>query len=414
MTRTLKEKNHSGLYPDAGADTSAILENLACGVILLDSQQTILSLNHWVKEHSPLLTTSYEGQKFFDIFPKMKNTQLDKSIEAALRYEIKSFLTPDINLNPLPLYSSNVQENGVGQNNPALPHTITIIPMRDSSDTPICLLQIEKLNNSTVKNGLFYEQSLRLHSEAETMKQSTRSIEKANKAKSEFLALMSHELRTPLNAIIGFADILKDEILGAHSIVQYQDYSKDISDAGNHLLKLINDILDISKIDAEKYSLHEEVVDVTEIIRSVGHVMQGQLTENNQKFSIDFPDDLPDLKVDSRSLKQMMLNLLSNAVKFTPDGGSVDVDISHDAESGMTISITDNGVGIAPHEISHIMQPFTQSDSRNIRQQQGTGLGLTLVKKMVELHGGNIEMTSQIGLGTTVKLIFPKERVIPI
>ena len=413
MTRTVQEKKQAELYPVAGVETSTILENLACGLILLDSQQTILSLNHWMKSHSTLDATSYEGQNFFDIFPDMKNTQLDKSIEAAIRYGIKSFLTPDINLNPLPLYTSEIVGQTIGQNNPPLSHAITIIPMQQSSGKSLCLLQIEKLNN-TVKNGLFYEQSLRLHTEAETIKQSTQSIEKANQAKSEFLALMSHELRTPLNAIIGFADILKDEILGPHSISQYQDYSKDISEAGNHLLKLINDILDISKIDSEKYSLHEEVVDVSEVVRSAGHVLQMQITQNNQNFSIAFPDDLPDLKVDSRSLKQMVINLLSNAVKFTPDGGSIKVDISHTTQDGMVIAIIDNGVGVAPHEISHIMQPFTQSETNTIHQQQGTGLGLTLVKKMVELHGGAIEMTSQIGLGTTVSLTFPNERVIPI
>ena len=236
----------------------------------------------------------------------------------------------------------------------------------------------------------------------------------ASQAKSDFIANMSHEFRTPLNAIIGFADILKDEILGPHTVHQYQEYSTDISEAGNHLLTLINDILDLSKIDAGKYALHEEVVDVPEIIRSAENLLRHQVTQNAQKLEIIYPDDLPDLRVDSRSLKQMILNLLSNAVKFTPDKGHIRLTVDRNEEQDMRISVSDDGIGIAAHEIPLIMQPFTQSESNMTRQQPGTGLGLSLVKKMVEMHEGRINLESRIGKGTTVTLTFPRERVIEI
>jgi len=389
-----------------------ILENLECGIILIDSNLTILSINQWLLDHSDLRQSSYEGKKFLHMFPGMKNTQLDKSIEAALRYEIKSILTPDINLHPLPLYEKSSPLTGLDKEKAPLNHVIYISPMKAPDDTHLCLLQIGDVASASMRDRMYFEKSLRMHDEAEALRQSSRNAENANKAKSEFLALMSHELRTPLNAIIGFADILKDEILGPHSVSQYKEYSTDISDAGNHLLTLINDILDLSKIDAGKYSLNEEIVDVTEIAQSARSLVRHQMTKNEQKFDIIYPDNLPDLRVDGRSLKQMILNLLSNAIKFTPDNGRITLTIDQNNNKDMQISVTDNGIGIAPHEIPLIMQPFTQSESNMTRQNQGTGLGLSLVKKMVEMHNGSVALESKIGEGTTVTLTFPCDRVI--
>lgn len=414
MKTNIQAKNTPGQSQDNFSQDLSLLDNLACGIIVVNSDLTIQTLNQWMITHSDLRSPPFITQNFLTLFPDMKNTQLDKSIEAALRYDIKSVLTPDINLTPLPLFEDAPSNPTLNKDKAPLSHTIHISPLPQSKGPSLCLIQISKAANNSLKDSLFHEQSLRMMDEAEALRQSQRNAEQANKAKSEFLALMSHELRTPLNAIIGFADILKDELLGTHAIAQYKDYSHDISDAGNHLLNLINDILDISKIDAGKYALNEEIVDVLEIARNAQSLIRNQVSQNNQKFTLTYRDDLPDLEVDGRSLKQMILNLLSNAIKFTPDGGSIEMNISHTDQDEMVISVTDNGIGVAPHEIPLIMQPFTQSESNMTRQHQGTGLGLSLVKKMIELHGGSIHLASKLGAGTTVTLTFPPERVIEI
>ncbi len=394
--------------------TADILGNLECGIILLDAHLNILTINQWFMDHSDLRRQLAPGDNFLDIFPAMANTQLDKSIDAALRYEIKSILTPDINMDPLPLFENDGAGPRMDKEKVSLSHVIHISPVREADGSHLCLLQIEKVTSATIRDRLYHEQSIRILDEAEALRHSSRLEEKAHKAKSEFLALMSHELRTPLNVIIGFADILKDELLGPHSISQYKDYSTDISQAGHHLLNLINDILDISKIDSGKYSLQEEVVDVTEVIRSAESLVRHQVIENDQNLLISFPDDLPDLNVDSRSLKQMLVNLLSNAVKFTPDGGQIELTIFQNDNKDLIFSVRDNGIGIAQHEIPLIIQPFTQSEANMTRHKPGTGLGLALVKKMVEMHEGSIDIKSQIGKGTTVTLTFPANRVVAI
>lgn len=414
MKKNIQAQKKPGVIQNMDDKYSAILKNLDCGIIFLDSQLTIHVLNQWVRDHSNLGQSSYEGENFLKIFPDMKNTQLDKSIEAALRYQIKSILTPDINLNPLPLYEYESNPTDLRPDKKPLSHIINISPVVGNDDSIMCLIHISNIPSSTIRDSLFHEQSLRLYGEAEALRESSRIAEKANKAKSEFLALMSHELRTPLNAIIGFADILKGELLGPHSIAQYKDYAGDISEAGTHLLTLINDILDLSKIDAGKYALNDEIVDVPEIVKSAESLIRPLIDQNFQNLITTFPEDLPDLKVDVRSLKQMVLNLLSNAVKFTPDNGSISVNISRNDAGEMELSVSDNGIGIAKHEISMIMQPFTQAESNMTRERQGSGLGLALVKKMVEMHDGSINLTSQIGEGTTVTLTFPPQRVVAL
>lgn len=412
MSKHLKAKNKNTSFPQTAEYDENILANLECGIILLDSSLSIIVLNQWMINHSNLKALSYKGEKFLSLFPHMKNTQLAKSIAAVLQYEIKSALTPDINLDPLPLFEKDLGGATADSDRKKLDHTIYISPVRDGDGNLQCLLQIQKIASATIRDMRHQELSQKMLSEAEILRQSFHNAQRANKAKSEFLALMSHELRTPLNAIIGFSDILKDELLGEHAVSQYKEYSTDISDAGNHLLNLINDILDISKIDAGKYSLYEEDVDIAEVVRSTKNLIGPQIQSNKQNLTIHIPEDIPDLRVDSRSLKQMILNLLSNAVKFTPDGGSIEIIVLQNKAEEIQFMVRDNGIGIAPREIPMLLLPFTQSESKMSRQKQGTGLGLALVKKMIELHDGHIQVESQIGKGTSITLTFPKDRAI--
>jgi len=235
--------------------------------------------------------------------------------------------------------------------------------------------------------------------------------ELANRAKSEFLANMSHELRTPLNAIIGFAEIMRDELSGPIDNPYYKDYMRDIYASANHLLEVINDILDVSKVEAGKIGLQESCFDVDSAIQSALRLVVARADEAGVAIEYEPRAGLPRLYADARRVKQMLLNLLSNAVKFTPAGGRVAVDVRL-ANDGLSISVADTGIGIAEDKIPLVFTPFAQVDGSLKRKYEGTGLGLTLTKGLVELHGGAITMESALRQGTTVTLWFPNERMI--
>ena len=232
----------------------------------------------------------------------------------------------------------------------------------------------------------------------------------ANRTKSEFLANMSHELRTPLNAIIGFAELIRDA-QPASCDQTYRDYAADIRDSGQHLLDLINDILDLSKIESGADALDEQQVDVHEVINSVLTMSRGRAQKGGVKLELDVPDDLAPLLADMRKLKQILVNLLSNAIKFTDPGGTVTLAVSCEAGSGHVFQISDTGIGIALDDIPKALAPFQQVDGQLHRKYEGTGLGLPLTKSLVELHGGSLELKSRLGVGTTVTVTMPEDRV---
>jgi PAS domain S-box-containing protein len=233
----------------------------------------------------------------------------------------------------------------------------------------------------------------------------------ANRTKSEFLANMSHELRTPLNAVIGFSTITGDAMFGPVGNPKYVEYANDINDSGKHLLELINDILDLSKIEAGKLELHEQDVDVARAVEACLTVVKERAQEANLRLDTDFAEGLPPLWADLLKLKQILINLLSNAVKFTPSGGAVGVRAFVEPGGGFTIEVSDTGVGIAAADIDEVMKPFTQVDGGLARRHQGTGLGLPMVKGLVEVHEGTIEIESEVGVGTTARVRFPPARV---
>ncbi len=247
---------------------------------------------------------------------------------------------------------------------------------------------------------------------AEDLKVAGDEAEAANRAKSEFLAAMSHELRTPLNAIIGFSEIIKDETFGPVGSARYRDYANDINDSGQHLLALINDILDLSKVESGADELHEVLVEVPEIIESALRLVRQRADQGGIGLELDLPDDLPLLCADERKLRQILVNLLTNAVKFTDEGGKITMRAWCRTDSGFVFQIADVGIGIAPEDIPKALSQFGQVDSDLNRKYEGTGLGLPLTKALVELHGGCFDLQSQVGVGTTVTLRFPESRVI--
>jgi len=222
---------------------------------------------------------------------------------------------------------------------------------------------------------------------------------------------MSHELRTPLNAIIGFSEMLASETFGPLGDHRYPDYAKSICDSGRHLLDLINDILDFSKLDAGRLELHDQTFDLHEVIDGALQMMQGEAARTGIRIHKTLGKELPYLHADQRRVRQVLLNLLSNAVKFTPAGGTVEVTaFRRGAEIG--VAVADTGIGIAADDIPRALERFGQVDSSLSRKYEGTGLGLPLSKRLMELHDGRLELESIVGAGTTVTILFPAKRLI--
>ncbi|MBV9904990.1 MAG: hypothetical protein JO346_10475 [Alphaproteobacteria bacterium] len=235
--------------------------------------------------------------------------------------------------------------------------------------------------------------------------------DKANRAKSEFLANMSHELRTPLNAIIGFSDILKRQLFGAIENERYVEYVKDINDSGNHLLAIINDILDLAKAEAGKLSLAESELDLNRPLDDAVRMCRGRAAIAGVDLSFPTVSTPIFAFVDERLVRQIVLNLLTNAVKFTKEHGKVTLTATVDRERGIFIRVADTGIGIAPDDIARVIRPFEQVETVLSRHHGGTGLGLPLTAKLTELHGGKLTIESQVGRGTTVTVWLPPDRL---
>jgi two-component system cell cycle sensor histidine kinase PleC len=234
----------------------------------------------------------------------------------------------------------------------------------------------------------------------------------ANRAKSQFLANMSHELRTPLNAVIGFSEIIRDQSLGPAAVANYRDYANDIHVAGEHLLRIINDVLDVSKIEAGKLELQESETDIRAIAQSGVKLMSQSAFESGVTLTLDLPPDLPMIMGDELRIKQVLLNLLSNAVKFSQRGGTVTVGAELRADSCLAVWVADTGIGMSETEVTTAMKPFRQVVNSLSRAHNGIGIGLSLVDGIVGLHGGRLELNSAPQMGTTVTVIFPRERVL--
>ena len=238
-----------------------------------------------------------------------------------------------------------------------------------------------------------------------------RRAEGSNIAKSQFLAQMSHELRTPLNAILGFSEVMKTEVFGPHQVPAYKGYSNDIHNSGQHLLNLINEILDLSRIEAGRYELNEEPVSLVNVVEDCHHLLT--LRAKNRGITIHevFEPELPRLWADERALRQVFLNLLSNAIKFTPSGGEVWLKVGWTASGGQYMSVKDTGPGIPEEEIPVVLAKFGQGSNAIKSAEQGTGLGLPIAKNLVELHGGTFTLKSKVRIGTELIATFPPERV---
>jgi PAS domain S-box-containing protein len=236
--------------------------------------------------------------------------------------------------------------------------------------------------------------------------------EMANRAKSQFLANVSHELRTPLNAIIGFSEVMKDELMGPLGAKIYKEYSGDIHESGRHLLAIINDILDLSRVESGQATLNESEIDVPQMIEACLILIRGKADAGGLTVTTDMVQRLPAIYGDERLLKQALLNLLSNAVKFTPRGGLVKVKAALTGD-GLDISVIDSGIGMSAAELEQVARPFVQLENWLVRKYEGTGLGLSIVKAFCELHSGSLQISSEPGHGTTTTIRLPAARILP-
>jgi signal transduction histidine kinase len=234
-----------------------------------------------------------------------------------------------------------------------------------------------------------------------------RAAEEASRAKSDFLALMSHELRTPLNTVLGFAEMIRDRAWGSNAEDRDVEYAGDIHAAGTHLLSVLNDVLDLAKIEAGRMALHPEPLSAHDVAQACYRLSSGQARASGVEIAVTVAEPAAPLHADPRAVRQMIVNLLSNACKFTPAGGAVRLEIRAGAGGGTLVTVSDSGVGMTPEGIVKALQRFGQVDNLLTRAQTGTGLGLPLVKGLVELHGGSLTIDSTPGRGTTITLAFP-------
>ena len=256
--------------------------------------------------------------------------------------------------------------------------------------------------------GAMQNITARKHAEF-ALRQAKEAADVANRAKTDFLATMSHELRTPLNAILGFAEIIRERIMGPVSD-QYAGYAADIHASGRHLLDLVNDVLDIAKLEAGKVELHESLFDPRDLLHAVAASFRQQAESAGIAVCAELPA-LPPLRADERLLRQVLLNVLSNALKFTPSGGTVTLGAAHRAGAGLEITVADTGIGMTAAEIAIAMTPFGQIDSQVARRFKGTGLGLPISLSLMRLHGGGLRLESQPAVGTRVILTLPEVRI---
>jgi len=237
-----------------------------------------------------------------------------------------------------------------------------------------------------------------------------RQAEIANKMKAAFLAAMSHELKTPLNAVLGFSEIIRDEVLGPVGVRAYREYAGDIHSSGTRLLSVINDVLDVSRLEGGLLTIEARPENAMDLAESAIKQARG-ITNDQREIEIDVPADLPSLHVDPRRLAQALGNLLANALKFTPETGSVRFAVRPQSDGSLHLLVEDTGIGMAPETIAQALEPFRQLDGSLARRFEGTGLGLSIAKALAELHGGALSVKSAVGEGTTVTITLPATRV---
>ncbi len=360
----------------------AVIDHLPAGLVLKDGSGRYLLANQQFMELYGLQTEKVVGGTARDYFPGEQAEVISGQDRTVLRTGI-------------PMEAEMEVERLDGEKVFCM---ITRFPVLDSAGQAIGVGGIH-MNISEMKEK---ERQLRIARD---------DAERANHAKSAFLANMSHELRTPLNAIIGFSEIMEQGLFGPLGNKQYSEYAEDIRRSASHLLSIISDILDLSKIEAGRMELHEEMIDLGKVVQSCQTIVKEAAAHAGLALRTQLPKGLPPLFADKRSVRQILLNLLSNAIKFTPQGGRVMVEARLEANGELALAVRDSGIGMSEDDIEIVLQPFGQVESAHTRSHDGTGLGLPITKSLAEMHGGSMTVESTVGKGTDIIVRFPASRV---
>jgi signal transduction histidine kinase len=397
-----------------------IVHNSDFGLLVLDRDEKVVVWNRWLAVHSGIEERAAIDRPLTELWPALAKTRVRLAIKEALQHGRAGFISHAFNPMPFPLRL--LAGDGFGE---PIDQLVLVRALDSVNGERHCLVQIENISSAVRRERHLrgqirelQETKARLEQQGRDLEEMTRRLrsardeaERANRAKSEFLANMSHELRTPLNAIIGFSEMLESGYGGTLSERQ-ASYTKDIHDSGQHLLQIINNVLDMSKVEAGQYQLYETAVDLRDVARSSIAIVAGRAREQGLSLELEIDGSLPCVMADERTLRQVLLNLLSNAVKFTHNGGTVTVKGGVQPDGDLAVDVSDTGIGIAPEALELVMEPFRQANGSFSREYEGTGLGLTISKNFIELHGGKLTIESEVGVGTTVSVVLPAFRVL--
>ncbi len=399
----------------AEARQRTILETMADGLVVLDERGYVETLNPNAEAMLSVDAGEALGRPLVEFVQIEDDDQLVGDIPAYLNvlYEIEGDHRREFVIRTRSGGSLSVEvaiaETGAA-NQRYMVITLRDISQRKAAEKAL-MESYETLERRVLERteALTGEIRQRQNTEKELL-EAKKEAEFANWAKSQFLANMSHELRTPLNCVIGFSDMLKQQYFGPIGDDRYIEYANDISMSGNHLLGVINDILDVSKIELGEFELEEESMEVSDIVDACIIMIEDKARLGNVAIKRVLPDNFPGLFGDERRVKQALLNLVSNAVKFTKPGGYVMIECKLDGDGGINLIVVDTGVGISPSDIERVLQPFGQVADSQTRGYEGTGLGLSIASSLTELHGGKLDIESVVDMGTRVALIYPASR----
>ncbi|MBL4667627.1 MAG: PAS-domain containing protein [Sneathiella sp.] len=402
-SRTKELASRTAELSEKATTLETVMQNVDTGITLLDKD---LKLTLWNDRYFELLNCP-EELLFVGATVETILKEINQGPDSGEEFSDDEFETIIKSLkNFEPYQSVRKQKNGqfleVRRQPTPAGLLVTVADVSDQKNAEAVLRQ----NNEILEE--------RVEERTRELRSAKEFAEKASSTKSQFLANMSHELRTPLNAIIGFSELLS---MNDYSIIDQEkrsEYAKDINSAGVHLLQVINDILDVAKIEANQIDLLEQELELESIIGSCIQMVSVTAKNRSITLSTEYPDNLPYVYADPTRIKQVVANLLSNAIKFTDPDGEITVRVRILADRNLSISVIDNGIGIPQEQIGHVQTQFGQIQSTYNRNHQGTGLGLSLVRLLTEAHGGRFELESELGVGTTAHIILPAERIISV